>query len=42
MLKRYNIIDEKTLKRGAAKLNVYHDEQKTQLGNVVAIRGASS
>jgi integrase len=39
MLKRYNIIDEQTLKRGAAKLSVYHDEQKAQPGNVVAIRG---
>jgi hypothetical protein len=39
MLKRYAIIDDGTLKRGAAKLNVYHDEQKAQPTNVVAIRG---
>jgi integrase len=39
MLKRYNIIDEKTLKRGAAKLSAYHGEQKARPGNVVAIRG---
>jgi integrase len=38
MLKRYNIIDEKTLKRGAAKLSAYHDEQKAQpSSNVVAL-----
>jgi integrase len=37
MLKRYNIIDEKTLKRGAAKLSAYHDEQKAQPTNVVAL-----
>jgi hypothetical protein len=37
MLKRYAIIDEETLKRGAAKLAEYHDEQKARPGKVAAL-----
>lgn len=39
MLKRYNIIDESTLKRGAAKLGEYHESQQGRQGNVIAIKG---
>src|SRR5262249_35624058 len=41
ILKRYNIIDENTLKRGAAKLSVYQEEQKAQPpGNGVTMQGS--
>lgn len=39
MLKRYNIIDDETLKRGVAKLRNYLDAQKQKRAKVVAIRG---
>jgi integrase len=38
MLKRYNIINDETLKRGAAKLNLYIDAQKARKPKVVAIK----
>jgi integrase len=37
MLKRYRIVDDNTLVRGAAKLNEYLEEQKAKPGKVVAI-----
>jgi hypothetical protein len=39
MLRRYNIIDKNTLKRGVAKLKVYLDQQKSQEPKVAAMRG---
>jgi integrase len=39
MLRRSNIIDKNTLKRGVAKLKAYLDEQKSQQTKVAAIRG---
>jgi hypothetical protein len=39
MLKRYNIIDQATLRRGVAKLNAYLDQQKKKPSRPVAIQG---
>jgi integrase len=38
MLKRYGIIDENMLRRGAEKLNAYLDEQKRRPAKLTAIR----
>ncbi len=37
MLKRYGIIDENMLRRGAEKLNAYLDEQKRCRAKVAAL-----
>jgi hypothetical protein len=39
MLERYNIIDPKTLKRGAATLPDYLDEQKWKPSKVAVMGG---